>query len=135
MDNIHETQKPSGPATTAPISEPQKPQHLRLNRLVRSLGAASEPFVRTSGGQTQPFIKPDADPQSNVQSILGAFDAAWSSAQRDSEKRLRSLSPAARPLVEAQIVVNRLSLGAQLISQTAEAVGSTVRRAQQLGGN
>jgi hypothetical protein len=71
----------------------------------------------------------------SISQFLSGFEKQWQQAQQQSLRRIRTLSPQSRPYVELQLMVNRLNLNSQLISQSAEAVNSTLRRIQQLAGN
>ena len=67
--------------------------------------------------------------------LMLEFDRSWQNAQTETEKRIRALNPEARRLIQLQNTVQHLGLGAQLLTQAAEAVNGTIRRVQQLGGS
>ncbi len=88
---------------------------IRAQGMEHSLPESAVPSLTTLGPRIDRFIK------------------AWD----ESGIKLRSLVQAVpaetRPAFELQVLLNRLTLDAQLISHVGEAAGSSVRRLQQMG--
>lgn len=75
-------------------------------------------------------IKPSAY---SFKDALNNIENSWMFVQHKSDKLISTLPLNVRPLVETQILVNELSLKAQMITRAGESVASTLRRIQQFG--
>lgn len=96
--------------------------------------------VKPSGGEKSSAEKtnianPKMSLEQTVSSQLEQFSANWQQLNSAMRARIRDLSPAARPLVELQVMVNDLGIKSQLISRVGETLAGTVRKVQQLGSN
>ncbi len=80
-----------------------------------------------------PVMKTPAPPAPTPSTLIGELDRIWAKSHLESVRRLRALQPETRGLIDLQVTFNQLGLGTQLLAQAAEAVNSTLRKAQQLG--
>ena len=78
---------------------------------------------------------PDVLRERSPIALAERFDKAWHVAQVETHRKIRRLSPEMRPLLELQSEIQRLGLQTNLAAQAAEAVSSTLRRLQQMGGS
>ena len=63
----------------------------------------------------------------------GRYLGEWDAAQARTADAAAQLPKSVRPLFEAQLLVNRLSLQSQVAAKVADGFGSMLRRLQQLG--
>lgn len=72
--------------------------------------------------------------QNAVERGLEKFIGDWQRADGRTVKLIERLPAEVRPMMETQIMVNRLALDVQIITRAGETLGSTIRQVQQLGG-
>lgn len=114
---------------------------VNLNSITfNSIAAPKDISTRQTGyvaerTKTSPSGSPAVQPESTPAALAERFDKAWHVAQLETHRRIRRLSPEMRPLLELQSEVQRLGLQTNLAAQAAEAVSSTLRRLQQMGGS
>lgn len=75
------------------------------------------------------------DRAQNLSRSLEGFQQIWESAHLQTELRIARLSRENRELLGAQISAQSLQRQAEFFGRTAEAIGETFRRLQQMGAN
>ena len=76
-----------------------------------------------------------SEQSSALERQLIAFSEAWQQAEQRRSTLFATVPTEMRPLLEAQLLVNRLALRLQLLSKAGESFGATLRRLQQMGGS
>ena len=66
-----------------------------------------------------------------ITNSIKSVETQWNQVQSKSIQYINSLPQNARPLISTQILINDLSLKAQMITKVGEAVSSTIRKIQQ----
>lgn len=116
------------------------PLGLNTTSLPTSLGQAA---VKVQQGRNSHFPRAEmptpsigsvAPKEGVVKESVNTFLVDWQAMQGRNEKLLHELPPSFKPLFEAQLLVNRVSLESQLITKGAESFSSTLKRLQQMGG-
>jgi hypothetical protein len=105
---------------------------------ISSLSRAGQPnFAQVLAETTKGlgFRAPRAEVplQNLLERKLEQVVTGWERSGAKMIKLVEKLPAEVRPLMETQIVVNKLALDVQLITRAGETLGSTLRQVQQLG--
>lgn len=65
--------------------------------------------------------------------MLEQFVKNWEQAEQKSLAQLKTVAPQYKEFIQLQLTVNQLHLQTELMTKGAEAIGSTLRRLQQVG--
>ena len=87
-----------------------------------------------------PPVKPPAPPQETsvqapIEKVFSEFDKMWAQAHLETQKKIKSLKPENRGLLELQVSVSNLGFGTQLLAQGVECVRGSIQKVQQIGGS
>ena len=103
--------------------------------LTKPAAHAQRPVVNKTQLPKPPAPKVETPPQSVMEKVFTEFDKMWIQAHQETQKKIKSLKPEARGLLELQMNVNNFGFGTQMFAQGIECVRSSIQKVQQIGGS
>ena len=102
---------------------------------IEGVSALSAAFPVESLENQKSLVTSEATPPVALRDALTGLASGWDIAEAESQGLSNKLPTSIEPLIRSQLAMNKLALSTQVLSKGADAISSSMRQLQQIGGN